>query len=382
MSFLRAFRARSFTIFPRVATDGQANRGDDERGGIPNTPGKYDAGLIASLNARCSNAYASWRKRLLNSRSVMSALLPSQFSLGTHMAHCDEQAAQPDQTPVVSPYELLVFENLSREFKNIITQDNYDGFRLEADRPITDNIQCSHSLFLGTVLRDVGYLYQVGANYSSSDGNYLAMAKIGLDGMITARALAKYGDNVEVKVSGNSFLQYDTRNAYEGGIDYLGRRCTASLKGAWQGTWILNAAYTQQIVPSLTLGSELTYIWSKQPNFKSLDFTLQETDCARLQYVRRISDRLSVATELELTPATQESALRVGWDYVFRHARVQGNIDSAGRIAMQAQDFSGFGISGYIDYWNNIYRFGCMMHLLPPPPPEGEPKVPAPEVST
>lgn len=140
----------------------------------------------------------------------------------------------------------------------------------------------------------------------------------------------------------------------------------------------------------------ITCQWSEQPNFKSLDFTLQETDCARLQYVRRISDRLSVATELELTPATQESALRVGWDYVFRHARVQGNIDSAGRIAMQAQDFSGsptkhslhqsyragFGISGYIDYWNNIYRFGCMMHLLPPPPPEGEPKVPAPEVST
>lgn len=25
----------------------------------------------------------------------------------------------------------------------------------------------------------------------------------------------------------------------------------------------------------------------------------------------------------------------------------------------------GFGVNGFIDYWNNIYRFGFMMHLVP-----------------
>ncbi|ORM42324.1 putative translation factor protein [Babesia sp. Xinjiang] len=211
-------------------------------------------------------------------------------------------------------------------------KDNYDGFRLEADRQITSNMQVSHSLFLGTIMSELGYLYQIGTNYASSDGNCLAMAKIGLDGMITARAFSKQGD-YEIKGSGNSFLRYDTRNAYEAGVDYVGNGWTASLKGAWQGTWILNAAYTQQLLPSLTLGSELTYVvangtsigaiagryvsgghiftcqWSKQPNFKSMDYTIQETDTARMQYVRRINERLALATELEVTPATKESAL-------------------------------------------------------------------------
>ncbi|CDR97931.1 hypothetical protein, conserved [Babesia bigemina] len=381
---------------------------------------RADSGYFTAANRYCTAALASWKKRVNASRTIASALLPSHFMMLSRTAHCDEQPSTPEQPPAPSPYDLLVFENLAREFKNVMTQDNYDGFRLEADRQITDNIQASHSLFLGTVMSDVGYLYQIGANYASPDGNLLALAKIGLDGIITARAFAKHGDNIEVKLNGNSFLKYDPRNAYEAGVDYMGRGWTASLKAAWQGTWILNAAYTQQVMPKLTLGSELTYIvscthrnlskpvkvansssigaiaaryvdgdhivtceladrpphqragqWTKQPNFKSMDFTMQDTDTARVQYVRRVNERLALATELEVTPATRESALRMGWEYLFRHARVQGNIDSCGRIAMQAQDYSGFGVSGCIDYWNNVYRFGFMMHLLPPQP---EPK--------
>lgn len=99
---------------------------------------------------------------------------------------------------------------------------------------------------------------------------------------------------------------------------------------------------------------------------------MRDIQCGRVQYTRRVNERLSLATELELAPEIKDSALRLGWDYTFRHARVQGSIDSSGKIAMQAQDFSGFGVSGCIDYWNNIYRFGFMMHLLPPQEPKPE----------
>ncbi|EDO08728.1 Eukaryotic porin family protein [Babesia bovis T2Bo] len=392
MSFFRVFGSRCGALLPRVSSDDSVVgvQGDIVQ---PTSVGR-STGYLQSLNLRCSSALVSWRKRVPDGKPLLSALLPTQLVLFSP-AHCDEQPVMPEAPPKApqppSPYELLVFENLTREFKNVITQDNYDGFRLEADRQLTNNLQLSHSLYLGTVMSETGYLYQIGTNYASSDGNCLAMGKIGLDGMLTGRVFAKYAD-CEFKVSGNSFLRYDTRNAYEAGVDYFGKGWTASLKGAWQGTWILNAAYTHQLLPCLTLGSELTYIvangtsigaiaaryvrgdhvftgqWSKQPNFKGMDYNLQDTDTCRLQYVRRVNERLSLCTELEVTPATKESALRVGWDYLFRHARVQGNIDTAGRISMQAQDYSGFGISGCIDYWSNIYRFGFMMHLLPPVP--------------
>ncbi|EKX74222.1 mitochondrial import receptor subunit tom40, putative [Theileria equi strain WA] len=317
------------------------------------------------------------------------------------VAYCSENASgQPVEQPpfVISPFDLLTFENLTREYKNVMTQDNYDGFRLEADRQITPNLQASHTLFLGTLLRDVGYIYQIGANYASDDGKSLVMAKIGLDGNIVARGLVKVNKNLEIRANTNSRLKFDNQNAFEIGADYVSDFWTASLKSAWQGTWIWNVAYTHQIVPSFSVGSELTYIningasigslaaryvkgdhiftcqLTRQPNFKLADFTKNEVTCARVQYTRKVNDRLSLAAELELTPTAKDSALRAGWDYMFRHARVQGNIDSCGRIAMQAQDFSGFGVSGCIDYWNNIYRFGFMMHLLPPPPEQRGPE--------
>ncbi|KAK2198110.1 bifunctional Eukaryotic porin-Tom40/Porin domain superfamily/Tom40 [Babesia duncani] len=366
------------------------------------------ASVNGSTNSYCirDSMHASLSKLVKHGNRASNRLLEtmsnSNMKKYLNVAHCDVQGVQMDQPPISTPYDLLTFENLSREYKYVMTQDNYDGFRLEADRQITPNLQSSHTLFLGTLLRDVGYIYQMGANYASTDGKNLVMAKIGLDGMITARGLSKIG-GFEIKGSGNSFLRYDNRNAYELGVDYVGNNWTGSLKTAWQGTWILNAAYSQQIIPQFSLGSELTYIvanrasigaiaarlvlgdsiitfqCSKQPNFKTMDLS-HETNSARIQYTRKINDRLSLATELELTPDTRESALRMGWDYLFRHARVQGNIDTCGRIAMQAQDFSGFGVSGCIDYVNNIYRFGFMMHLLPPPPEQRESQEPqAPE---
>lgn len=329
------------------------------------------------------------------SLDIKNALF-TRFQSLLKVSHCEEGTNQEQSPPAYSPFDVLTFENLNREYKSVITQDNYDGFRLEADRQITKNFQASHSLYLGTLLRDIGYIYQIGTNYASDDGSCIAMAKIGLDGMVTARAILKCGYGIEIRANGNSFLSYDHRNAYEMGIDYVADNWTGTLKGAWQGTWIMNAAYTHQILPYLTLGSELTYIvangasvaslgaryvngdniltlqWSLQPNFKAMDFEMRDIQCGRVQYTRRVNERLSLATELELAPEIKDSALRLGWDYTFRHARVQGSIDSSGKIAMQAQDFSGFGVSGCIDYWNNIYRFGFMMHLLPPQEPKPE----------
>lgn len=348
-----------------------------------------------------SSTYESHRNSLFT-KNLINELISDKIANLLKVAHCSENTSGPvEQQPfIVSPFDLLTFENLTREYKNVMTQDNYDGFRLEADRQITPNLQASHTLFLGTSLRDVGYIYQIGANYASDDGKSLVMAKIGLDGNVVARALVKFNKNFEVRANTNSRLKFDNQNAFEIGADYVSDSWTASLKSAWQGTWIWNVAYTHQILPSLSVGSELTYIningasigslaaryvagdniitcqLTRQPNFKLADFTKHEVTCARVQYTRKVNDRLSLAAELELTPGSKDSALRAGWDYMFRHARVQGNIDSCGRIAMQAQDFSGFGVSGCIDYWNNIYRFGFMMHLLPPPEQKGPDDLP------
>ncbi|EAN34284.1 Eukaryotic porin family protein [Theileria parva strain Muguga] len=343
------------------------------------------------------------KTKTLDSKSI-NGFISERFQSLLSVAHCSEEkqeSKEDQQHPQPSPFDLLVYENLAREYKNVITQDNYDGFRLEADRQITKNLQASHSLYLGTLLKDVGYIYQIGANYASDDGKKFLMFKVGLDGNIALKAFAKLGNRLELKAVTNSRLKIDNQSTFEVGADYLSDYWTATLKCCWQGTFIWNICYTHQILPCFTVGSEVTYIdangasigslsaryvrgdniftcqLTRQPDFKHMDFSKKEINCARVQYTRKVNDRLSLATELELSPSIKESALRVGWEYLFRHARVQGNIDSCGRIAMQTQDYNGFGVSGCIDYWNNIYRFGFMMHLLPQPEQNQENPQPA-----
>ncbi|CRG93752.1 mitochondrial import receptor subunit TOM40, putative [Plasmodium gallinaceum] len=283
----------------------------------------------------------------------------------------------------------LLFENLNKEYKFITTQDNFDGFRFEVDKNVNKYLQSTHTLFLGTSLRDIGYLYQFGANFTNSDNSLLMISRINIDGSVNGRFCKKINPNIDCKLNFNTFAKSDTRNMYEMSLEVNKPVYTYNIKTIWQGAWIFNASYTQLLTKKFQAGVDLTYIASncasigsfglrynhknnvitmqviRQPNFKSPEFMLNQTHLYKIQYAKKISDRLSLGTELELTPQTKESAMRLGWDYSFRHAKVQGTIDTSGKISVFTQDYSGFGVSGYIDYLNNEYKFGFMMHISP-----------------
>lgn len=283
----------------------------------------------------------------------------------------------------------LLFENLNKEYKYITTQDTFDGFRFEIDKNVNKYLQSTHSLFLGTSLRDIGYLYQFGANFTNADSSLLMISRINIDGTVNGRLCKKLTDEIDCKFNFNTFARKDTINTYETSIEVNKPIYAYSVKTVWQGTWIFNASYTQLLTQKLQAGVDLTYIAAncasigslglrynhnnnvitmqatRQPNFKAPELMLNQVHAYKIQYAKKISDRLSLATELEITPETEESAMRLGWDYSFRHAKVQGTIDTSGKISVFTQDFSGFGISGFIDYLNNEYKFGFMMHISP-----------------
>ncbi|CAC9696249.1 mitochondrial import receptor subunit TOM40, putative [Plasmodium sp. DRC-Itaito] len=283
----------------------------------------------------------------------------------------------------------LLFENLNKEYKFITTQDNFDGFRFEVDKNVNKFLQSTHTLFLGTTLREVGYLYQFGANFTNLDNSLLMISRINIDGSVNGRFCKKINNNIDCKLNFNTYAKSDTRNMYEMSLEVNKALYTYNFKSIWQGAWIFNTSYTQLLTKKLQAGVDLTYIASncasigsfglrynhknnvltmqiiRQPNFKSPEFMLNQTHLYKIQYAKKISDRLSLGTELEITPQTKESAMRLGWDYSFRHAKVQGSIDTSGKISVFTQDYSGFGVSGYIDYLNNDYKFGFMMHISP-----------------
>ncbi|CDI81602.1 eukaryotic porin domain-containing protein, putative [Eimeria praecox] len=294
---------------------------------------------------------------------------------------------------------------------NISGQDTFDGFRLEGAKQVNKYLQTCHSFCLGTQLRESGYSYQFGPTLAISappDPNqgenaqpppphFFAMAKLGTDGSLQGRLIKTLCQSADLKLNFNSSLKDEQRNFYEISLDNTGRDWATSLKLAWQSCWILDGMFSQVLTPKLQAGCEITYVasalpgangasmlavggrynldkqsvvscqLSQQPDFKSPAGLTKLTHSCKVQYTRKVTDRLSMGTEFEYSHPETESALRLGWEYLFRQARVQGLIDTCGRISVFAQDYNGFGVSGLIDYWRGTYKFGFLMHVVPPP---------------
>lgn len=281
----------------------------------------------------------------------------------------------------------------NREWQNVAQQDNFDGFRIEAANQVTKWLQAAHTLFLGTQLRECGYIYQFGPAFQTEDARTMLVARCGLDGGVNGRWIQKVGSNLELKFSSNSHLKQQERNMHEGSCEYSGNSVAWGAKLAWQGAWLMGGAFTQRITPNLQAGCDLTVVgvngvtsigqlgmrWAKEKDFFSaavsrtpdpkspLGLSLHEL---RFSYLRRLSERLCLGSELKLQ-TDKESGLQFAYEYTFRQARIQGLLDTDGKVSCCVFDFTGRGFSGQIDYFAGDYKFGVVMHILPQP--EGQP---------
>ncbi|CBZ55769.1 hypothetical protein NCLIV_061940 [Neospora caninum Liverpool] len=321
--------------------------------------------------------------------------------------------------PIPVPYE-----QFSREWMAVAGQDNFDGFRLEATKQVNKVLTANHTFMLGTQTKEGGCSYSFGptlvigepdeaAQQEGQMPSFFGMARMNSDGFLQARFIKAITKTFDVKFNSNSSLNEESKDKsmYEISFDKMGSDWAANLKLAWQGTWILNGLFSQVITPKLQLGGELTWVAATGismgsfgarygfdennvvtcqvgvgPDFSSPMGFASDVYSTKTQYVRKMSvlltgapwgfqvtDRLSMGTELEFTHPDMSSAMRVGWQYLFRQARVQGLVDTAGRVSMFAQDYNGFGLSGMIDYWHGDYKFGFQMNVVPPPPQVEQP---------
>jgi len=282
----------------------------------------------------------------------------------------------------------MQFETFSREWQNVSGQDNFDGFRLEANQ-VTKQMQAAHTLFLGTQLRENGYIYQFGPTFQAEGGRTALIARCVLDGGVNGRLIQKLGSSSEFKASSQTHLKEPQRNMHDASFEYTGKDWTFGTKLAWQGACLGGASFTQRILPQLHLGGDVTLVavnnvmvigqvgarWSegkdtftvsvnRQPDAKSpVGANMHE---ARMQYVRRLSERLSLGTEFKYSHPDKDSGLSMAYEYTFRNARVQGLLDTDGKVSCSVFDYQGLGFSGMIDYARSDYKFGVLMHVMPP----------------
>mmetsp|Transcript_107488 Transcript_107488/g.272738 ORF Transcript_107488/g.272738 Transcript_107488/m.272738 type:complete len:354 (-) Transcript_107488:195-1256(-) len=283
----------------------------------------------------------------------------------------------------------LQFEMFSKEWRQTAEQDNWDGFRIEAATQVTKHLQASHTLFLGTAMREQGYIYQFGPAFQTEGGRTMMVGRIGLDGGVNGRWIQKVGTGFELKASSQSHLKDPQRNMHDASVEYAGKDWTFGAKAAWQGALLAGGSFTQRIVPSLQLGGDLTCVmvqntimigqvgarWSegghtfttavsRQPDMKSpSQAPLHEV---KMQYHRRLNERLCLATEFKFSHPDKESGMSMAYEYAFRNSRVQGNVDTDGKVSCSVFDYQGMGFSGTIDYARGDYKFGVLLQVMPP----------------
>merc|ERR1711964_144422 len=285
----------------------------------------------------------------------------------------------------------------SKEWTQASSLETFDGFRIEAAKSASKHLQSSHSLFLGTQLREQRNIYQVGPTFVSEDQRTHMMGRYDLDGSINGRFLHKVSEDVEVKASAMSSLKDEHKNVYEFSLEKSGRDWASTAKLGWQGTWLLNGSFAQEITRNLTLGTDLMWlsvngvsigqvaarytvgrdVWNaaltRSPNFKAPTPMAGPVNSLKFSFARKISGRLLLGSEAEFALEDLSSSMKVAYEYTFRHARVQGSIDSAGKVACFVQDLMGFGFSGSVDFLKDDYKFGFLFHIVPQPE-EGQKK--------
>merc|ERR1719453_1379251 len=276
-----------------------------------------------------------WRASRAARRSAIgagAAAVGACIAVPASRAFASKCEEKPEEKPIS-------FENLAKEWTQASSLENFDGFRIEATNVATKHLQTSHSLFLGTSMREQQYIYQVGPTFVSDGGTTQIMGRYDLDGSLNGRAVQKLSDDTEVKAT----VQSTPKDPM------------------W---FAMNSASIGSLAFRYAPGQDIFYgQYTRSPDFQT-QFG-KNVNQVKLCYTRKVSDRLTLGSEYELTLENLGSSMKAGYEYTFRHARVQGTVDSAGRVACFVTDFMGFGFSGLVDFARGDYKFGFLFHMVP-----------------
>ncbi|TQD99845.1 hypothetical protein C1H46_014583 [Malus baccata] len=112
---------------------------------------------------------------------------------------------------------------------------------------------------------------------------------------------------------------------------------------------LCQASYMQSVTPHFSLGGEV--FWAGQHRKSGIGYAARfntekmvatgqvaSTGMLALSYVQKVSDKVSLASDLMYNHMSRDVTASVGYDYVFRQSRVRGKIDSNGCTAAYLEE--------------------------------------------
>lgn len=273
------------------------------------------------------------------------------------------------------------YEDIQREVMMALKPDVFEGLRFEITRPLNQNFFLTHSLFMGNLelpgaatgskqmLKVPVGTYEFGANLISEKGHF-ALGRITTDGRLSGRLKYDFADWLSSRV--NMQLSNEAgQSQVMGDIDIKGKDWNGQVKlGTPQ---FLGLNYFQSITPSLSAGGE--FFWLGGQLRSGLGLALRHTGEQHIatcqvastgilsaQYAHKVTDKVTLATDLLYHWASREATATVGYDVTLRQARLQGKVDSAGVVSCYIMERFAPGInfllSAELDHAHKNYKFG------------------------
>ncbi|MCO5575743.1 hypothetical protein L7F22_029546 [Adiantum nelumboides] len=274
----------------------------------------------------------------------------------------------------------VAYDELQREAYTSLKPELFEGLRFDFTRPLTQKFSLSHSLSMGVleVPSQTNEIFKVSTSHYEFGANFLdtrcmLIGRLLTDGRMSARMKYDLTENFSVKVN----AQLTNEPHFSQGMfnfDYKGRDFRTQLQlgnNAFYG-----ANYIQSISPKVALGGEIFWLGHQRKSGLGLaaryntdksiaTCQLASTGMLAMNYVQKISDKVAIATDFLYNSSTRESVCTLGYDYLFRHCRLRGRLDSNGCAAAYLEERMNLGVnfilSAEIDHWKKDYKFGFGM---------------------
>ncbi|CAL2232858.1 unnamed protein product [Prunus armeniaca] len=211
--------------------------------------------------------------------------------------------------------------------------------------------------------------YEFGANFIDHP-KLMLFGRVLTDGRLNARVKCDLTDNLTLKA--NAQLTNEPHMSHGmASFDYKGSDYRSQIQ-VGNGA-LLQASYIQSVTPHFSLGGEV--FWAGQHRKSGIGYAARfstekmvatgqvaSTGMVALSYVQKLSEKVSLASDLMYNHTSRDVTASVGYDYVLRQSRLRGKIDSNGCTAAFLEERLSMGLkfilSAEMDHKKKDYKFG------------------------
>ncbi|CAI9288237.1 unnamed protein product [Lactuca saligna] len=287
------------------------------------------------------------------------------------------EAIKPEKVDYMDLPCPIPYEEIHREALMSLKADYFEGMRVDFTKGLNQRFSLSHSIAMGPtelpsqsaeVIKIPTANYEFGANFI--DPKLMLIGRVLTDGRVNARVKCDLSENLTMKA--NAQLTSEPHMSHGMfNFDYKGSDYRTQFQLGNGG--LLGASYIQSVTPHLSLGGEV--FWAGQHRKSGLGYAaryntdkmvasgqIASTGMVALSYVQKVSEKVSLASDLMYNYMSRDVTASFGYDYILRQCRLRGKIDSNGCTSAFLEERLSMGlnfiISAEIDHMKKDYKFG------------------------